>query len=157
MLKLLRSQGCMTVSLILLIVVIIAIPVFAFKVFDDVMFPPPNAQHFEQFENHLTADGLPIEAEKLIAVETDRPSYVGEGRLTESWEKIKALADADLIDEWTVILITKEGDWAKVRLLTGDRVRVLTGTHLKNSEVNALFDQEFDTVKGKHPPYNKQE
>lgn len=157
MLKILRSQGCMTVSLILLIITVIAFSIFTYKVYVGAMLPPPNPNHYQQFEIPIADDGLPIEAESLIACELDRPSHVGEGKLTKPWADILDSATNKHAGESTIIVRTKEGDLAKVRLLMGDRVRVLTGSHLENSEVNALFDQEFDTGKGKHPPFNKPE
>ncbi|MBX3115050.1 MAG: hypothetical protein KF836_10835 [Fimbriimonadaceae bacterium] len=157
MLKVLRSQGCMTVAPILLIITVIAIPIFAYKVFVDVMAPPPNSRHFTYFETQIAADGLPIEAESLIACELDRPSYVGEGKLTKSWADILASAPNKNAGQSTIVVRTKEGDFARVRLLVGDRVRVLTGSHLEYSEVNTLFDEEFETGKGKHPPFKKPE
>lgn len=117
--------------------------------------PPPSGEMFVLFKKSLTKDGLPVKPERLIVCELDRPSYVGEGVLTVSWESVTAQAKPAESDPSVFVLKTKEGDLAQLRLLGNNRVRILTGTDMFENDMH-LFADELKTGQGEHPPYVKQ-
>lgn len=150
----LRTKLEWVIALAVCALLFAAIGAFLYPVYADSMWPPPQASHLRQMQQSLDEDGLPVVADKVIACEMDRASYVGEGvaNLTQLGHRPQ---EQDASFPQTIIVQSRTGDYARVMHLGGGRVRVYVGGGLDQDEVIRVFDKEFRTGKGQHPPYVK--